>query len=126
MTQTDKDNIHNLVYKHDLTTLNIVAHLPVSMKNYELTQELLDLHCPSLETRADNIARQACWYAYLGVTESPDQDDFNNRVLPSALQKVRESISMKLSANVLLEPLVEILRIHSLNLTQVDKDRQVQ
>jgi hypothetical protein len=100
--------------------------LPTHLKNYEITQELLDQHCPSIEQRAEDIAKQACWYAYVSTTNKPDMSEFNSYVLPHALQKVTESIILKLQQAVPLSSLKEIIRIHSLNLTQVDKDRQIQ
>lgn len=122
----NKTCVKNLVYMYDLSCLGVESHLPTYMKNYSITQELLDQYCPSFDERTEDIARQSCWYAYVSITPKPDYSEFNTHVLPNALQKVKENVALKLNQTVPVNALQEIVKKQSLNLTQVDKDRQIQ
>lgn len=127
MTTLDaKTIVCNLVFLYDLHTLNIEGELPAILKNYSLTQEMLDEHCPTLDVRAGEIAKQACWYAYVQVTDNPNPFEFSSQILPSALEKVKQSVMEKLTQDVPLSKVQEVVRLCSQMPTQVDKDRQIQ
>lgn len=121
-----KTIVCNLVFLYDLFTLNIEGELPAVLKNYQLTQEMLDEHCPSLDVRAAELARQACWYAYAQTTPNPNPFEFASHILPNALDKVKANIIDKLMPDIHLDKVQAVVRLRSQTPTQVDKDRQIQ
>lgn len=127
MTTPDaKTIVCNLVFLYDLHTLNIEGNLPPVLKNYPLTQEMLDEHCPTLHVRAAELAKQACWYAYAQIAKNPNPFEFASQILPNALEKVKTSIAEKLTHDVPLDKVLTVIRLRSQTPTQVDKDRQIQ
>lgn len=127
MTTLDtKTIVCNLVFLYDLYTLNIEGELPAILKNYPLTKEMLDEHCPTMDIRAGEIAKYACWYAYVQVSKNPNPFEFSSQILPNALEKVKQSIIEKLTHDVPFDKVQEVVRLRSQTPTQVDKDRQIQ
>lgn len=127
MTQSidEKSAVFNLVFLYDLYVLNIEAHIPDALKNYPITQEQLDAHCPSLDQRSQEIAKHACWYAYASMSKNPTQFEFHQNILPNSLEKVSENIKPKIHQTVRLDLLRDVIRIRSVNITKVDKGRQI-
>lgn len=128
MTQSidEKSAVFNLVFLYDLYVLNIQAHIPDALKNYPITQEQLDTHCPSLDERAQELAKHACWYAYASMTKNPTPFEFHQSILPNSLEKVSQNIKPKIHETVCLTLLRDVIRIRSVNTTKVDKGRQIQ
>lgn len=121
-----KTIVCNLVFLYDLHCLNIEGILPEALKNYPLTQEMLDEHCPTVNERATELAKQACWYAYAQMSSNPTPFEFASQILPNSLETVRTSIAEKLTQDVPLDQVKAVIQLRSRTPTQVDKDRQIQ
>jgi hypothetical protein len=124
-TISTEDAVRSIVYVHDLAAMKVDAKLPLSMKDFEITQELLDTHIPTHEERAAMIAYQSCYFAFIAVHKNATYEDFRQNVNPEAIQTVTQSVVAKIPETVKLEDLKEIHRVQFLNLTRVAKERQI-
>lgn len=124
-TISTEDAVRSIVYVHDLAAMGLDARLPLSMKDFELTQEVVSTHVPTHEERAAMIAYQSCYFAYLAQNKNGTYEDFRQNVNPDAVDKVTQTVIAKIPQTVKLDDLKEIHRVQFLNLTRVDKDRQV-
>jgi hypothetical protein len=120
-----EDTIRSIVYVHDLAAMGLDAKLPLSMKDFELTQDVVDAHIPTHEERAAMIAYQSCYFAYLAQNKNGTYEEFRQNVNPNAVETVTQNILSKIPETVKLDDLKEIHRVQFLNLTRVDKDRQI-
>ena len=123
MLMNSKNLLDNLVFAFDLQTLNIESNVSKEIQDLELTEELLR-EMPTVEDRAHAIGYQACYAKYQNEVSQSSKEDFENRVNISEFERVCTNIQQKLSS-ITLEQLKEFQRIKSLNLTRVDKDRQI-
>lgn len=121
----NEEAVRSLVYVHDLAKMGLEAKLPTSMKNFQLTQELLQQHIPSHEERAAMIAYQSCYFAYLLKNGSGTYDEFRQIVNLDAVQKITQDVIVKIPEVVSVDDLKELFRVQFLNLTAVDKNRQI-
>ena len=124
-TISAEDAVRSVIYVHDLSTMGLEAKLPLSMKDFELTQDDLTEYGPTHEERAAMIAYQSCYFAYLIQNKNGTYDDFRDSVNPEAVQKVTQTIITKIPEVVTLENLKNIHHTQFLNLTALNKDRQI-
>ena len=95
-TISAEDAVRSVIYVHDLSTMGLEAKLPLSMKDFELTQDDLTEYGPTHEERAAMIAYQSCYFAYLIQNKNGTYDDFRDSVNPEAVQKVTQTIITKI------------------------------
>lgn len=124
-TISAEDAVRSIVYVHDLAAMGLDAKLPISMKDFDLTQDVVDAHIPTHEERAAMIAYQSCYFAYLTQTSNGTYDDFRANVNLVAVEKVTQDVIKRIPAAVNLADLKEIHRVQFLDLTRVAKDRQI-
>lgn len=119
-----KNLLDNLVFAFDLQTLSIESNVSPEIQKLELTEELLQ-QMPTVEDRAQAIGYHACYMQYQNKVSHPSKEDFENRVEISEFERVCKKIQEKLTSVITLEQLKEFQRVKCLNLTRVDKDRQI-
>lgn len=124
-TISAEDAVRSIIYVHDLAAMGIDAKLPLSMKEFEITEDVVNAHTPTHEERAAMIAYQSCYFAYLIQHPQTTYDEFRQNVNPSAVDTVALNVIAKIPKHVKVDDLKEIHRVQFLNLTRVDKDRQI-
>lgn len=124
-TISAEDAVRSIIYVHDLAAMGLEAKLPLSMKDFELTQDDLTQYGPTHEERAAMIAYQSCYFAYLIQNKNGTYDDFRDSVNPEAVQKVTQTVITKIPEVVTLDNLKSIHHTQFLNLTSLNKDRQI-
>lgn len=120
-----KDQIEQLVYAYDLSTLNVEAILPDEVKRLSVTEELIKDNLPTLEQRSDLIAYAACFYAFLNDKPDATREEFNSVHDPEALEKVSMNVREKLQEPLSLSAVIEFHAKNCSIPTRVDINRQV-
>lgn len=122
------EQLQQLVYAYDLSTLGIECIVPNAIKDLDLSEDAINAHMSTditLESRAELVAYSACFFKYLAENPGGTEDDFTKRADPVVFDKVCKDIETKLTPQVDREKLREFHRINFAATTRLDRGRQV-
>lgn len=120
-----KEQLQNLIFAYDLSTLGIECAIADSLKNLSLTESVLAENSPTIQERAAAIAYQACLQKYRVTYPSNTEDQFKQTLNIDGFNEVIGNVITKLKDPIPTSEIIGFYEKLCLNLTKVDKDRQV-
>jgi hypothetical protein len=120
-----KDQLQNLIFAYDLSTLGIECNIADTLKNLNIEESVISEHIPTVRERAGAVAYQACWQKYQITYPSQTEEQFLKTLNMKGFEEVVGKVIVKLQDPISFSSLTEFYRVQSLNLTRLDKDRQV-